>query len=144
MIADRCFRYLGMAAPARLRVMIAEDHEDVLKAMIRVLGRKFDIIGTAKNGRDLVDKAVLLHPDVIVSDILMPHFSGLQAMQELTARGCGIPFLFVSSSPELIEPGTCSIIDKIDAASELVPAVEAVASGKRYISRRLRLQGRGE
>lgn len=126
----------------RLRVMIAEDHKDMLEVMIRVLGKEHEVVGIARNGRDLVDMAVVLNPDVIVSDIFMPKLSGLQASRELSLRGLEIPFLFVSSNPEIVKRRLYSIIDKMDAGSELVPAVEAVAAGKKYISRSLHPQSR--
>ena len=126
----------------RLRVMIAEDHKDMLEVMFRVLDKEYDVIGIARNGRDLVDRAVALNPDVIVSDIFMPNLSGLQAARELSLRGLEIPFLFVSSNPEIVRLRAYSIIDKMNARSELVPAVKAVAAGKRYISHRPHPQSR--
>ena len=122
----------------RLRVVIAEDHQDMRQAMVVVLSRKFDIVGIAKDGRDLVDAAISLLPDVIVSDISMPRLTGLQAMHELGAQGLKIPFLFVTSEPALLGQDTLSFIDKLDARLELVPAVEAVAAGKQYIARNAR------
>jgi DNA-binding NarL/FixJ family response regulator len=119
--------------------MIAEDDQFMRQAMVDFLGKRFEIIGVVHDGRGLVDAAISLLPDVIVSDISMPRLTGLQAMRELSARGCKIPFLFVTSEPALVEQGTLSFLDKLDICTELVPAVETVAAGKPYISPRARL-----
>jgi len=125
----------------KLRVMIAEDHQDMCQVMVGFLKKNFEVVGAVHDGRDLVDAAASLLPDVIVSDISMPRLTGLQAMRELNARGCKIPFLFVTSDPDLIMQEALSYVDKLDVRLELVPAVEAVALGTQYISARARSQG---
>jgi CheY-like chemotaxis protein len=122
--------------------VVAEDHQDMLRVMVSLLSKKFDIVATVKDGNALLDAAVSLLPDVIVSDISMPKLTGLQAMRELSARGCWIPFVFVTSEPALIVQDTLSFVDKLDAYDELVPAIEAVAVGKRYVSPRARCRTR--
>jgi CheY-like chemotaxis protein len=125
-----------MAELKKLKVMIAEDHEGFLKALVRLMKRKFEIIAAVGDGRNLVDEAISLQPDVIVSDFFMPRLTGLEAQQELSARGYRIPFVLVSTETERIGRGSWSIVDKIDIPSELEAAVYAAASGKAYISRR--------
>lgn len=129
---------VGISNLTKLRVIVAEDHEEMLEALVCILKDEFDIVGAVPNGRDLVDAALALHPDVIVTDIFMPVLTGPQAMQELSAQGQNIPSVFVSSYQELIVQSTWSLVSKTDVFSELVPAVHAVASGKRYISRKFR------
>jgi DNA-binding NarL/FixJ family response regulator len=120
----------------KLKVMIAEDNEAFLRALTRFLNKKFEIIAAVEDGANLVEGAILLEPDVIISDFLMPRFTGFQALQELTKLGYRIPFVFVSANPELISPGPWSIVDKADILSELEAAVYAAVSGEAYISRR--------
>jgi two-component system, NarL family, response regulator LiaR len=123
-----------------VKVMIAEDHEDLLRALTRWLGRKYEIVAAVKDGKYLVEGAMSLRPDVIVSDNLMPLMTGPEALKELTARGCRVPFVFITSDTELMPQGTWSIVDKLDVHKELEAAIHAAVSGKVYVSRRAGLQ----
>jgi DNA-binding NarL/FixJ family response regulator len=123
----------------KLKVLIAEDHERMRLAIVQVLTDDFKIVGVAGDGEQLVDAAITLKPDVIVTDISMPFLSGPEAMGELSARGCDIPFIFVTANPyvadDFIRQGASAFIDKCDIASELVPAVHSAALGRTYVSR---------
>jgi DNA-binding NarL/FixJ family response regulator len=122
----------------RLALMIADDHEGMLGALIRMLSSDFEITVAVKDGRYLVNAAVMLQPDVIVSDILMPRLRGFQAQQELIDRGYRIPFVFISTNSELMRRGRGCLVDKLDIPYELIAAIQAAALGKNYISRRVR------
>ena len=137
----------------KLRVIVADDHEDMLHELVRMLQKDFEIIGTASNGRELVDAAIAVRPDVIVTDISMPRLSGPQALQELKTQGYKFPFVFVSATQgykfpfvfvnsldDMYSQFAWSFVDKMDVCVELVPAVQAVASGKTYVSSRHRAQ----
>ena len=126
---------------SKLRVLIAEDHQEMRCLLIRLLQKKFEIIGAVKDGKDLLDAAILLHPDVIVSDVSMPRLTGPQVMQALYEQGQCIPFVFATTEPGLILQDAWPVVDKLDAHSELIPAVEAVAKGKKFVSRRACSQG---
>jgi DNA-binding NarL/FixJ family response regulator len=123
----------------KLRVLIADDHERILLAIVQLLSSDFKIVGVAGDGEQLVDSAISLNPDVIVTDVAMPLLSGPEAMKELNARGYDIPFVLVSVNPfcadELIRQGAFAFIDKCDIAHELVPAVHSAARGHIYVSR---------
>ena len=123
-----------------VKVMIAEDHEDLLRALTRWLGRKYEIVAAVKDGKYLVEGALSLRPDVIVSDNLMPLMTGPEALKELTARGCRVPFIFITSDIENMPKGTWSIVDKLNIHKELDAAINAAISGKAYVSRRAVLQ----
>ena len=123
----------------KLRVLIADDHERVLLAIVQLLSNDFKIVGVAGDGEQLVDSAISLNPDVIVTDVAMPLLSGPEAMKQLSARGYDIPFVLVSVNPfgadEWIRQGASAFIDKCDIAHELVPAVYSAAHGHIYVSR---------
>lgn len=123
----------------KLRVLIADDHERIRSAIVRLLSNDFKIVGVAGDGEELVDSAISLNPDVIVTDIFMPLLSGPEAMKELSARGYDIPFVLVSMDPfgadEFIRQGASAIVDKLDIAHELAPAVHSTALGRIYVSR---------
>lgn len=124
---------------SRLRVLIADDHEEIRRMVTRLLSSKFEIAGSVADGQELIDSATELHPDVIVSDIHMPLTTGLQAMRELRSMGLDIPFVLISASladaAEYIDEGATGFVDKIDIGFELVAAVRAASNGQAYFSR---------
>ena len=67
----------------RPSLLIVDDHEIVIEALVRLLGKRFEIIGTLTDGRDVVDAVVRLRPDVLVLDLSIPHVSGLEVMRQL-------------------------------------------------------------
>jgi DNA-binding NarL/FixJ family response regulator len=119
----------------KLRVMVADDHEQARWAIAYLLQPECDVIGAVADGTQLVGAALSLRPDVIVSDVSMPSLSGPQAMDQLKRRGSNIPFVFVSVDPsgkkEVLELGAGAFVAKIDMGRELIAAVFTVASGSR-------------
>ena len=67
---------MNIAVPARPRVLLADDHIDFLESVSRHLAPAFDIVATAANGRQALDLARRLRPDVVVLDIAMPELDG--------------------------------------------------------------------
>jgi DNA-binding NarL/FixJ family response regulator len=119
-----------VAEKERLRVIVADDHEKMKHCLIKILERNFEVISSASNGSDLVDIAVRMRPDVIVSDVQMPVLDGPAAMKALQEKNLDIPFVFVSSDRSVAnyvaqEFGIC--LYKIDVLSELTNAVHSAA-----------------
>jgi response regulator NasT len=122
----------------KLRVLIADDHQGMRSTIVRVLSKEFKIVGVAGDGEELVDSAIALNPDVIVSDIYMPLLSGLGALKELGARGHDIPFVLVSVSPtgveEFFRQGAAAFVEKCNMGTKLAPAVHSAALGRSSLS----------
>ena len=68
----------------RPRVLVADDHPDVLKAVCRLLALDCDIVGSVADGGAVLDAAQRLQPDVIVVDINLPNVNGLEACRQIT------------------------------------------------------------
>jgi DNA-binding NarL/FixJ family response regulator len=123
----------------KLRILVADDHGDMRWATIRLLSEEFDVVGSAADGRNLVDAAITLIPDVIVSDVGMPLLNGPEAMAVLRATGVDVPFVFVSADPtrveECIEAGAMGFVLKTDMGHELTRAVGAANRREIYLSR---------
>jgi CheY-like chemotaxis protein len=133
-------------AAAKLRVLLAEDHDGTRRAIGLLLSSEFDVIGTVADGESLLYAALALRPDVIVSDIAMPLFTGPQVMNKLMALGHDIPLVLVSAdvseAHQLIGHGAKAIVSKLDMVSELALAVRSAASREIYISRVVRSDSR--
>ena len=73
-----------MTLPMRPRVLIAEDHPGVAKAVCRLLALDCDIVGNVADGRAVREAAQRLQPDVVVVDLNLPHVHGLEACRQIT------------------------------------------------------------
>ena len=126
----------------KLRVLVADDHEQMRWTIVNILDPHFEVVGAVADGRKLVEAAIALQPDVVVSDILMPLLTGPEAMKELQSSPHNVPFVLMSGTPSnvalWIEQGVMSFVDKFDAGHDLVPAVHSAAAGKLYLSRGVR------
>ena len=70
--------------PRRPRVLVADDHPAVTKAVCRLLAMDCDIVGTVADGSGLLEAARRLHPDVVVLDLNLPGIHGLEACRQIT------------------------------------------------------------
>ncbi len=126
----------------RLRVLVADDEELLLRAIVRLLEDTFTIVGQVSTGRELVSAAVDLRPDVIVSDLAMPLMTGIVAMEMLRATGLTPPFVLVTATEpnvhEWLARGVRAIVDKADLPLDLVAAVQSVVAGDVFLSRTIR------
>ena len=119
---------------ASLRILVADDHESVRKGVCVILGTRGDIevCGEAANGREAIDKALELKPDLIILDITMPIVSGIDAAEMIRKTLPSVPILFLSmhQSKQIIAEakrvGVQGYVKKSDAAATLLDAVDAV------------------
>ena len=127
----------------RLRVLIADDDEQMRKLLVRLLSFDFEVVGSVPDGRELVKTAVSLAPDVIVSDIAMSGLTGPEAMDLLHAGGHRSTFVLISANfrhvDEHLSRGAMALVHKIDIGSELSTAIRMAAMGQTYVSRSVRL-----
>ena len=123
----------------RLRVLVAEDHNDSRERIVELLNPVFEIVAVVSNGRELVDAAVALEPDVIVSDLVMPSLSGTGALAMLRAAGYTFPFVLQTTASRnaqaWLDMGAICVVDKLDLPFDLVTAVRSAAAGKVFLSR---------
>jgi len=117
----------------KLRVLVADDHEQARWAMAYLLQPECEVVGAVADGTQLVDAAISLRPHVIVSDVSMPSLSGPKAMDQLKRQGSNIPFVLVSADPsgkkEFLRQGAAAFVAKIDMGRELIATVFMVAFG---------------
>jgi len=73
-----------MTLPRRPRVLLAEDHDGVAKAVRRVLAVDCEVVGSVADGKAVLEAAQRLQPDVIVLDLNLPNVHGLEACRQIT------------------------------------------------------------
>ena len=73
----------GQRLPRRPRVLLAEDHPAMAKAVSRVLALDCDVVGTVADGSAVLEAAQRLQPDVIVVDLNLPNVNGLEACRQI-------------------------------------------------------------
>ena len=126
----------------KITVMLAEDHAIVrqgLSALLKADGH-FLMVGEARTGREAVDLARKLKPDVILMDIAMPILNGLEATRQILAADPAAKVLILSahSDDEYIESmiaiGAAGFLEKQTSAEILAQAIHEVAKGKSYFS----------
>ncbi len=124
----------------RKRLMIADDHALVLDGLTRLLSSQFEIVGTAANGRTLIESALRLRPDLIVLDIGMPELNGIEAARQLTSQLPGTHLVVVTQQLDrdylraAFGAGVRAYVAKQTASNELLLAINAVLRGSYYIT----------
>jgi DNA-binding NarL/FixJ family response regulator len=124
----------------RARVLIADDHAFVLEGLVGLLKDRFDVVAAVTDGPQLVEGAIRLGPDVIVTDISMPGLNGIEAIARLKAAGSEAKIVVLTLhaeaelAAELIRAGASGFVVKPLAASELVMAIEQVLLGGIYLT----------
>jgi DNA-binding NarL/FixJ family response regulator len=118
-----------------IRVLIADDHSLFAAALQAILGadKRFDVVALATDGRQAVDLAASLKPDVVLMDIAMPVLDGFQATQELRKQSPAPSVLMLTGSNARIDidkartSGAAGYVTKDRIAGELIDAIlEAV------------------
>jgi DNA-binding NarL/FixJ family response regulator len=124
------------------RVLVVDDYEPFRRFVCSTLGTRpgLQIVGEASDGLEAVHKAEELRPDLIVLDIGLPSLNGIEAARRIRRLSPESRILFVSENrsagilEEALRTGAGGYVVKSDAAGELLPAVEAVLGGKRFVS----------
>lgn len=122
------------------RILLADDHVLVSDALCSILEKNYRVAGTAKNGRELVEKALELKPDVIVLDISMPELNGIEACRQLQTSGSTAKVVFVTQQldPEYVgaafDAGAMGYVAKQSASGELLEAVRLALLGRYYVT----------
>jgi len=136
-----------MEPVATPRVFLADDHQSMLQRTSAVL-REFDIVGTARNGRDAIAEVLRLDPDVLVIDISMPILDGLQTASQLQSEHhrTKVIFLTVHEDKDFVAAafsvGASGFVAKSRMSSDLVPAIREVLQGHTYVSPSISLKSR--
>jgi DNA-binding NarL/FixJ family response regulator len=124
---------------AKPRVLLADDHDDVLEQISTILADDYEIVGTARDGLALLRVAANLRPDVVVTDYKMPGLDGIQAARKLLqSQSCqAVVLLTLHDEQHLMEAalavGIRSYVLKSNAAQDLGLAIRAALEGSSFV-----------
>jgi two-component system, NarL family, response regulator NreC len=125
-----------------IRILLADDHALVRQGFRMILEAQPDmeIVGQAGNGREAVELAGKLHPDVAVVDVAMPELNGIEATRRIGNISPRTRVLALSMHKdsmyvrEILRAGARGYLLKDSGDADLVAAVRAIAKGDGYIS----------
>jgi two-component system response regulator DegU len=125
----------------RIKVLIADDHSLIRKGLKQILELEDDIevIDQSSNGKDVVEKALRLKPDVILMDINMPVQNGISAIKELKSKGSTSRIIILTIHEdreyllEAVKIGASGYVMKDAEAEHLIEAIRDVHRGQTYI-----------
>jgi two-component system, NarL family, response regulator NreC len=126
----------------RTRILLVDDHAVVRQGFKMILDAQSDmeIVGEAANGREAVELAAQLNPDIVVMDVAMPELNGIEATRRVIASDPHIRVIALSMHKdsvyvrEILRAGARGYLLKDSGADELVKAIRAVAGGESYLS----------
>jgi DNA-binding NarL/FixJ family response regulator len=131
--------------PTRPRIVLADDHQEMLEELKRLLARDFEVVAAATEGLALISAVSRLKPDAVISDIKMPILDGIEAGRRIVREGLcpAVIILTLYNEQQLIrialEAGIRGYVLKTDAGEELVHAIQTVVQGGTYLSTSLTL-----
>jgi len=124
-----------------LRLLVADDHDVVRKGVRTLLEEQpgWEVAAEASDGREAVEKAKLVQPDITILDLSMPELNGLEAAREIlkTVSTKVLILTMYDSDPlirQTLEAGARGYLLKSDAGRDLVSAVDALRRNKTFFT----------
>lgn len=126
--------------PTRKRILIADDHSLIVTAVASLLEPAYQVVGRAKDGRELVAEEKRLKPDAVVLDIGMPELNGVEAARQIAEQDAKVKLVFLTQQLETsfvqfaFNAGAHGYVAKQASSDELLNAVQAVFRGEYYVT----------
>ena len=124
----------------RARILLADDHKEMRDTVEHLLESEFDIVGAVAGGEEMLKAEAEIHPDVCVLDISMPKVCGIEAANQLKARGSSarVVFLTVHEDPDFLQAaldtGALGYVLKSRIVSDLSRAIRNVLCDELFVS----------
>ena len=123
-----------------LRIVVADDNTAFLAKLVSVLATEFEVVATVADGKSALESIRLCQPNVVVLDLGIPGFNGIEVMKELTKypSSPAVVICSIESDPEIVEAarqaGALGYVFKRRIAQDLIAAVKSVACGQAFVS----------
>ena len=132
---------MTVPATTRLRILLVDDHDTVRQGLKLLIDREPDLKVTkeASDGHEAIATSHLDELDVVVMDLSMPGVSGIEATRQLRQRRPDLPIVSLTRHAdetflhELLRAGASGYVLKQSPHAELLRAIRAVASGRKYV-----------
>jgi DNA-binding NarL/FixJ family response regulator len=127
----------------RARILIADDHQLIMEELVSLLGEQVDVVGTVSDGRSLVEAALRLKPDVVITDISMPGMNGIESLRTLKGSGVVTKVIVLTMHAdselvsEVLRGGASGFVLKHSAGEELMTAINEALQDRVYLSAEL-------
>src|SRR5277367_6821299 len=128
-----------------VRILLADDHEIVRRGLCALLKKQpgWEVCGEASDGREAIEMAKRLKPDIIIVDIGMPNLNGLDTTRQLLRHDSNFKIIVLTMTDsdsvvrEALQAGARGFVLKSDAARDLVSAVEALQNKRMFFTPRV-------
>ncbi len=130
----------------KVRILLADDHT-VMRAGLRALLERqlnLEVVGEGENGRETIELAASLRPDVVVMDVGMPVLNGIEATKTIVTQRPATAVVILSVHADesyvmrALKAGARGYLLKDSAATDLISAIQAVSQGKSFFSSKIR------
>jgi DNA-binding NarL/FixJ family response regulator len=137
------YRYGGKTLElVPVNILLVEDFEPFREHVSRMLQKnaRFEVIGEVADGLEAVKKATELKPDLILLDLALPTLNGIEVAQQVRHLSPASKILFLTGerAPDVVQAalatGALGYVIKVDAAAELLAAIETVLKGHKFVS----------
>jgi len=124
----------------QVRILLVDDHAILVESLRKLLESEFDVVGSAGDGRTMIEMAVELQPDVVLLDVTLPVLNGLEAARRLKKKLPAISIIFLTMNEdrdlaaEALRVGAAGYVLKKSAASEVRQAIKAALSGHTFVT----------
>jgi len=124
----------------KLRIVVADDNPAFLAKLVSVLATEFEVVATSRDGKSALECIRLWQPNVVVLDLEMPEFNGIEVTRQLnkSPSSPAIVLCSIENDPEIVEAarraGALGYVFKPRVAEDLIAAVKAVARRQSFVS----------
>jgi len=124
----------------RVRILLADDQPMIYGAVASLLKPTYQLLACVGDGRALIQAAMRMHPDVIVTDISMPMLNGIEAANILRNSGSRSRIIFLTIHQDLdfikacFAAGALAYVSKPRMSTDLLPAIQEALVGRSFVS----------